>query len=193
MKVKWWLTVGRLSAKWLFWLRFWQRVSTLVFSTFFTKVLNDSDRHLRDADTDFAYTYAKSQLLQAGINLTGDIRVALVMTNTTADTEKDVNTVSAFGTLDECDGANYVRKALANEAVTEDEANDRGEFDADNVTWTALGSGTRQVQGAIVYLHVIDDTDSVPIAWIDTGGFPFDGGGADITIQWNAEGIIQAS
>ena len=39
-----------------------------------------------------------------------DIRVALVMTNTTVDTENDgmVN-VDDFATLDECDGANYVR------------------------------------------------------------------------------------
>ena len=45
--------------------------------------------------------------------------------------------------------------------------------------------------GALLYIHVTDDTDSIPAAWIDTGGFPFDGTGANNTIQWNALGIVQ--
>ena len=142
----------------------------------------------------FIYTHAKAALLNGDIDFAADdIRVLLVMTNTTVDTEVDVDTISAFTTLDEMDGANYARKALANEAVTEDEANDRGEFDADDVTWSALGAGTRNVQAAVVFKHVTDDTDSVPIAYIDTGGFPFAASGADVTIQWNAEGIVQAT
>ena len=142
----------------------------------------------------FIYTFAKAALLNGDIDFAADdIRVLLVMTDTTVDTEKDVDDIDEFTTLDEMDGANYVRKALANEAVTEDEANDRGEFDADDVTWSALGAGTRNVQAAVVFKHVTDDTDSVPIAYIDTGGFPFAASGADVTIQWNAEGIVQAT
>jgi len=115
------------------------------------------------------------------------------MSNTTADTEQDTDFIDQLGTLDEHDGANYARKELANEAVAVDDANNRGEFDADDVTWTALGVGTRQAVGAVVYKHVNDDTDSVLIAYIDTGGFPFDASGGDVTIQWNAEGILQAT
>jgi hypothetical protein len=122
-----------------------------------------------------------------------DIRVLLVMTNTTADTEEDVDTISAFGTLDEYDGAAYARQQIANQATVEDEANDRGEFDGDDVTFATLGVGTRQCQAALVYHHVTNDADSVPIAYIDQGGFPFDGNGGNVTITWNAEGIIQAT
>jgi len=141
-----------------------------------------------------AYTYAKSEILKGNIDLSSDdIRVMLVMSNTTADTEQDTDFIDQLGTLDEHDGANYARKELANEAVAVDDANNRGEFDADDVTWTALGVGTRQAVGAVVYKHVNDDTDSVLIAYIDTGGFPFDASGGDVTIQWNAEGILQAT
>lgn len=141
-----------------------------------------------------AYTYAKAKLLSADIDLNADdIRVLMVMSNTTCDTEEDKQFIDTFTTLDECDGANYARKTLANEAVAADEANDRGEFDADDFTWTALGVGTRQNVGAVVYKFVTDDSDSIPIAYIDTGGFPFDGNGGNVTIQWNAEGILQAT
>jgi hypothetical protein len=140
----------------------------------------------------FIYNEAKRAFAEGEIDLgADDIRVLLVMSNTTADTEDDKNTIDGFTTLDEYDGANYARKALANEVVNEDAANDRAEFDADDVTWSALGAGTRQCQAAIVYKHVNDDSDSVPIAFIDTGGFPFDGNGGDVTFQWNAEGIVQ--
>ena len=144
----------------------------------------------------FAYTKFKQLLLAGEIDFDeagNDIRVILVMTNTTADTEKDVDTVSAFTTLDEMDGSGYGREAIANQATAEDEANDRGEFDGDDVTFASVSAGTRDVQAAVIYKHVTNDTDSVPIAYIDTGGFPFSPGGGDIVIQWNAEGILQAT
>ena len=138
------------------------------------------------------YTYAKAKLLSADIDLNADdIRVAMVMSDTTCDTEEDKQFIDTFTTLDECDGANYVRKELASEAVTADEANDRGEFDADDFTWTALGVGTRQNVGLLLFKHVNDDTDSIPIAYIDTGGFPFDGNGGNVTYTVNVEGILQ--
>lgn len=142
----------------------------------------------------FIYNEAKKQFASGGINLTtADIRVILVMTNTTADTEDDVNTISGFSTLDEMDGANYARGALSGEAVNEDATNNRAEFDATDYTFSSLGAGTRQVQAAVIYAHVTNDADSIPIAYIDTGGFPFTANGGDVVIQWNAEGIIQFS
>ena len=144
---------------------------------------------------DSAYTNFKRGLLEGefDLNATDDIRIALLMTNTTADTEEDVATISAFTTLDEMDGANYSRAALASEAVAADNANDRGEFDADNVTFSSLGAGTRDIAGILLYKHVTDDTDSVPMAWIDSGGFPITANGGDLTISWNAEGILQTT
>lgn len=112
-----------------------------------------------------------------------DIRVLLAMTNTTIDTENDgIVNLDDFATLDEFDGANYVRKALANEAVNKDDAADRAEFAADNVTWAALGAGTRDIAGALVFYHNTNDAASVPIAWIEFSATP---DGNDFTIKWD--------
>jgi len=119
-----------------------------------------------------------------------DIRVALVMSNTTCDTENaGITVLSDFTTLDECDGANYVRKALDSEAVNKDDANNRAEFDATDVTWTALGASTRTVPGALVFKFVSDDDDSIPIAYVElpTALTP---DGSNFLLQWNAEGIL---
>jgi hypothetical protein len=140
----------------------------------------------------FWYNEAKRALAAGELDLdTDDLRVILVMTFTTADTEDDVNTISGFTTLDEYDHVGYARVAIANLQINEDAANDRAEVDGDNTVFASLGVGTRQCQAAIVYKHVTNDADSVPIAFYDTGGFPFDGTGSNVTIQWNTQGILQ--
>jgi len=148
--------------------------------------------------SNFVYNEAKRAVLEGELDLNAadDIRVLLVMTNTTADTEDDANTFADFTTLDECDasaGYSSGGVALTGETVAEDSANDRAEFDADNASWSGLATATRQVQAAIVYKWNSTLNDSEPLIYVDEGGFPFDGGGANVTIQWNAEGILQAT
>ena len=138
------------------------------------------------------FNYAKQQVMNGGIDLdTNDIRCALLMTNTTADTENDgISTISGITTLDDCDGSGYSRLALTTEAVNLDDANDRAEFDADDAAFGALGAGTRAVQGVLVYKHVTNDTDSIPIAWVEFAtNKTLDG--SSFTVQWDAEGILQ--
>lgn len=141
----------------------------------------------------FVYTRAKKNIADGTIDLdTHDIRVLLVKVaaSTTTDTEEDVATISAFTTLGELVATNYVRKALANEAVNEDTVNNRAEFDADDVTWTALGGAANDTIGAaLIFKFVTDDTLSTPIAYIELTDTPTNGG--DVTLQWNVEGIVQ--
>lgn len=97
------------------------------------------------------FNYAKGRILQAYL-ASRTLRVALLMTNTTADTENDgISFVDEIATLDEFDGANYVRKELSGGVVTVNDANDRGELDFADVTWTALGAGTRSIAGILVF------------------------------------------
>lgn len=138
----------------------------------------------------FVYTPAKARLLNGTLALT-DVRLKLLMTNTTADTEQDAENPADITTQDICDGANYVEKAVAGEAVSEDDPNNRGEFTFNPVTWSALGNGTRQIQGILMYEFVTNDTDSLNIAWIEPAGWPINPGGADLTITPNAEGVLQ--
>lgn len=126
---------------------------------------------------------------------TDDIRCALLMTNTTADTENDtITNLADFTTLDEYDGTGYSRQALASEAVNQDNANDRSEFDAADVSFTSLtGDATRDVQGALIYKHV-DGTaaNDIAICFIDFAS-DIPSTATQIDIPWNAEGIIQLS
>lgn len=143
----------------------------------------------------FVYTRAKRDLLKGDLDFDeagNDLRVILCMTNTTADTEEDTATISAFTTLDEHDGASYARQTLDTQTVTEDQPNDQAEFDAVDVTISTLGAGTRAVAGCVIYKHVTNDTDSIPLIWMDTPAFPNSNGG-DYTLQWAAEGLLKAT
>jgi len=122
-----------------------------------------------------------------------DLRLVLLMTNTTADTDKDAITVGAFVTLDEYDGTGYSRVALTGEVVAYDDVNDRVEIDcADLAPWfAAVGAATRQAQGFMVIRFITNDTDNIPLFWIDTGGFPFSGNGGVVNLTINAEGLAQ--
>ena len=141
----------------------------------------------------FVYAPAKTGIARATIDLdANDIRVLLVKVaaSTTTDTEQDAATISAFTTLGELVATNYVRKALTGEVVNEDLTNDRAEFDAADVTWTALGGAANDTIGAaIIFKFITDDTDSIPIAYIDLTDTTTNGG--DITLSWNVEGILQ--
>jgi hypothetical protein len=145
----------------------------------------------------FWYTPAKERLAKGDLDFDeagNDIRVLLAMTNTTADTDQDAGSLSAIGTLDEYDGAGYARAALAAQSVVRDDANNRAEIMATSpVSFGAtVAAGTRSAQGAVVYRHV-DGTaaNDQPIAWIDTGGFPLNGGGGPFELAINAEGLLQ--
>lgn len=146
----------------------------------------------------FAYNEAKRAFFAGEINLASDdIRVMLVMSDTTCDTEDDADTFAGFTTIDELSATGYTTNgvALTGEAIGEDSPNDRAEFTANNASWTGLADGVRQVVAAILYKWNTTQADSEPLAYIDDGaaGFPFDGGDADVTIQWNAEGILQST
>ncbi len=144
----------------------------------------------------FWYTPAKTALANGDLDLVAhDIRCLLVMTNTTADTDQDLQNIADIGTLDEYDGAGYARAALASEAVNEDAANNRAEFTATSpISFGAtVAAGTRQAAGMVVYRHVTNDADAVLIAYIDTGGFPVAGGGGAFEVAINAEGLLQVT
>ncbi len=141
----------------------------------------------------FIYNEAKRAVAEAELDFGSGgstFKVALVMTNTTTDTEDDVNLMNGFTTLDEMDGSGYSRQTIASQTVGEDAGNNRAYFDASDITFTSLGAGTRQVQAAILYKHVGADSSNIPIAFYDTGGFPFTANGGNVTIQWSANGIV---
>ena len=139
------------------------------------------------------FNKALANILLAALVTGKDVRVALLMTNTSAGTNNDgIDFVGDITTLDEMDGANYARAALTSEAAAEDDANDRGEFTASDLTWTSLGAGTRNIAGALLYQHETNDADSPVIAYFEfSSSVAADGN--NFQIQWDSEGILQAS
>lgn len=120
-----------------------------------------------------------------------DIRARILMTNNTALADRDALNIAGITTLDEMDGAAYVIKALTGEIANRDDANNRAEFDADDVLWLTLANGTRAMAGVLLERWV-DGTapNDIPIAFLDGGAFPLNPGGADFRVIWNAEGIL---
>lgn len=145
------------------------------------------------------YNRAKKEILDGTIDLVSNtIKVMLVTSSYVADDAHDfVEEAADDANEHELSGTGYAagfagsgRKTLSNKAFSEDDGNNRGEFDdTADITWTGIDAGT--ADAAIVYKHNSADTDSVLIAYIDTGGFPIVTNGGDLTIQWNAEGILQ--
>jgi hypothetical protein len=135
------------------------------------------------------YNTAKKRLLDGGFNWGSlDLRVLLVTSGYVVDAD-DVFVDDLTPGSNELAGTGYVRKALASESTAQDDVNDRAEGDADDVTWTGINAGT--TAAAVIFTQVTTDADSWLVAYIDTGGFPITTNGGDLTIQWNAEGILQ--
>lgn len=130
-----------------------------------------------------------------GVGLTArvgtDLRFALLMSNTTADTETETQFVGSFSTLDQYDGASYARQNVANEAAAVDLTNNRFELTFDPVVFATLGVGTRQAVGLLQLLHVTNDADSLPDVYYEFSAF--DGNGEDVTFTPDAQGAMQAA
>ena len=152
---------------------------------------------------DFVYGRAAlKMILGSGVSPTVDllnntIKVGL-STSTHVENKDDtfLDDVGADDFVDgELSGTGYVagfgnsgRQTLATKTLAYDAANDRVEFDADDVSWTGINAGT--AAQASLLREVTNDAGSPLIANVDSGGFPVVTNGGNLTIQWNAEGII---
>ena len=148
------------------------------------------------------FNRAKKEIMDGTIDLLTDtLKIMLVTASYVANANNDfVDEGGANDPIDhELDGTGYQkgfagtgRVTLSNKSIVEDDANNRAEFDdSSDIVLTSITAGT--AAAAILYKHNTSDTDSVLIAYIDTGGFPIVTNGGNLTIQWNAEGIVQFS
>jgi len=141
------------------------------------------------------FQYAYTQYLAKQIDLVNDdIRIWPLMTNTTLDTVRDAVDTFSDVTADEFDGANYSSGGLAldSQAVAVDDANDRAEFDSADETVTALGAGTRSIQGVGLGKFSTNTAASLPLHWLEFASNKTPDG-SDFTFVINAEGLLQAA
>lgn len=133
------------------------------------------------------YNIFKSQVMQGSIDLVNDdIKVALLDSNHAFDPDSATNLQWTDVSANEVAGTGYTAggESLTGKAVTVDDTDDEGVFDADNVTWAA---STITARHAVIY----DDTTATKyiIASIDFGQDTSSTNG-NFQIQWDAEGII---
>ena len=127
------------------------------------------------------------------LDLPADIRVVLVMSDTTFNSDFTIVTMGAVATPDYYDGVNHDSvngHALTNLVWTVDPVNRLVKFSADPLTIVSMGVGTRQAVALIMFKWVTNISSSVPLLWIDTGGYPFDGDGGNALFTWNVKGIF---
>lgn len=135
--------------------------------------------------TSFVYNPAKLSISPADLLAAADnLRTVLIMTDTTADTDRGAAALDEIGTLDEYDGVGYARQPLVSVSAVVNPTANSADLDADDVTFATLAAGTRQAAGAMLVIDTGDPSTSVPFAFTDEGGFPFAGTGKDVTIQW---------
>lgn len=135
---------------------------------------------------DVIYNNFKKLIMNGGIDLDTDtIKVALVTSSYTPDQDThdffDDVTNEVVGTGYTAGGA-----SLANKAVTADNTDNEGVFDADDVAWT---TSTITARGAVIYKSTGTASTSALIAYLDFGSDKISTAGT-FTIAWNAEGIL---
>lgn len=135
---------------------------------------------------DVIYNSFKKKIMDGSIDLDTDtIKVALVTSSYTPDQDAhdffDDVTNEVSGTGYTAGGA-----SLANKAVTADNTDNEGVFDADDVTWS---TSTITARGAVIYKSTGTASTSALICYLDFGSDKTSTAG-NFTIQWNAEGIL---
>lgn len=141
----------------------------------------------------FGYPKGEQAFRSGSINwASNDIRILLVMSNTTADTDGAAEFVSSFATLDECDAAGYARTQITGRSVSIDTVAKEVALLAAQTNLPAFGAGTRQVVGAIIYKHVGADSANPVLFYLDAPPwFPFNAVGTAVRFKWDATGIVR--
>lgn len=133
------------------------------------------------------YNRMKANLMNKLVDLGNGadvIKVALLNNSHTFDPDDDIWTDVSANEI-ETSGTGYSQKTLANQAVSQDDANDLAKFDADDIQWT---TATFTTYHAVIYDSTLGSDDL--IGSIDFGGARSVTGGT-LTIAWNTNGILR--
>ena len=138
----------------------------------------------------FIYNNFKEQLMEEVFNLSSgaDTIQLSLHTSYTPDIDTHTQYSDVVGT-EYGAGSGYATKGkvLANQDTTQDNANDRGVFDADNVVWTSLGPLTPDTPSHAILWDETSPNDELICYWV-IGTTATTGG--DYTLSFGANGII---
>lgn len=140
---------------------------------------------------DVIYNSFKKDIMNGNINLASDtIKVMLV---TSAYTPNQDSHAKRSNVTNEITGTGYTSggKALSGKAVTQDDTNNRGVFDAIDVSWS---SATFTSRAAVLYKSRggAASADEL-IAYIDFGSNKIASSPGSFGITWNSNGILTSN
>ncbi|MBW8034493.1 MAG: hypothetical protein FVQ79_02185 [Planctomycetes bacterium] len=137
----------------------------------------------------YAYNDGKMGILNGWIDLAGDIiKVALCTSSYTPDIDVHDNFDDITNELGASGNYTAGGATLGSKTAAADDTNDRGVFDAADLTWTALTPSAAFRYG-IIYRSTGTPSTSRLIAYIDFGADQ-NPGGSNFTIAWHADGIL---
>lgn len=139
------------------------------------------------------YQAGLADLLSNGKTIdAGTYKVLLERSTSTYSPNKDDDTISGLSGLVECSVTSYARQTIGSPTITKDDTGDKVVIDCADVSFGTLEAG-QTVKAAIVFRHVTNDSDSVPLLYIDTDVnslLPRALGGGAFTLQISANGLI---
>lgn len=129
----------------------------------------------------------KKHIMNGGIDLDTDTVKVMLLTNSHTqdqDAHEFIDDVSA----NEVSGTGYTAggQALAGKAVTQDNTDNEGVFDANDLTWS---TSTITARYAAIYKDTGTPATSPIVCILDFGSDKSSSAG-NFTIAWNAEGIL---
>lgn len=130
--------------------------------------------------------------------LTTTHKVMLLATATPYTYDPDHDNISMGGANDPDDAELNVggytrgfggagRKTLASKTITTNDTNNRVEWDAADVTWTALAAG-QTIEAAVVVVEITNDAGSQLVIYLDPTNIPTNG--SDVTLQFASNGLL---
>lgn len=134
------------------------------------------------------YNNFKHQVMEGEFDLLNDTLKVILVSGHTPDI--DAHTQYSDVSADEYGaGSGYTvgGETLAGQAVTVDNANDRGVFDATDQTWSSLGPLSPALPTDAIMYDSTHASDLLIASW-EIGVTPTNGG--DYTLQWGTDGII---
>jgi hypothetical protein len=133
------------------------------------------------------YNSFKRDIMNGSIDLDTDtIKCALVTSSYTPDQDAHDNYDDITNEVANGNGYTTGGQALANKAVTADNTDNEGVFDADDVTWSA---STITARGAVLYKDTGTPSSSKLICYVDFLA-DYSSNNGNFTIQWASEGIL---
>lgn len=146
------------------------------------------------------YNNSLEQLFTAGVDLGSggaDVRVLLLGGAGYVYTfdPDDVFVADLTPGTNELAGTGYGRITMTGETVTQNDTDDRVEWDATDTDFGTLNADNGDIDAVILFVHTGNDATATLIAFLDiiNPALPFTTAGVNFTVQWNVAGIMHGT